>query len=99
MYIDEFSAGFGVKPKEWEGAAYIMGNSLRQWWQSYAPTHKSRMASVAIAGHSRYAMARAVGGAAEAAVEMDEGMDGGEEGMACEPKSGMWPMTGIPHFE
>lgn len=83
MFIDEFSAGFGVLPKDWaEGAANIMGNTVPQWSASYAPRRKSRMAQRAIAAHQQ------LRGKARAARAAMADM-GGEEDME-------WELAGLP---
>ena len=88
MFVDEFSAAFGVLPKDWaEGAANIMGNTVEQWKASYAPKRKSRLAQLAIASHQLITRARI----AEAA---QAGMGGDEQDE--EEQDVEWEMAGLP---
>lgn len=41
-------------PEMWEGAALVMGNSLRQWKQTYWPSRNKRMVDRAISNHVDY---------------------------------------------
>ena len=38
----------------WEGAAFVMGNSTKQWQASYNPNHKKRAIQGAVGAHSSF---------------------------------------------
>ena len=52
-------------PELWVGAASIMGNSVRQWKASYAPTLRMRQAQLAM---DTFLTPRHVGGQADVAL-------------------------------
>lgn len=37
LFVEHYMATTGNHPEEWEGAAYAMGNSTKQWREHYAP--------------------------------------------------------------
>jgi len=38
----------------WEGAAFVMGNSTKQWQASYNPNHKRRAIQGAVGAHASF---------------------------------------------
>ena len=63
----------------WEAAAFVMGNSVRQWKATYSPTLRKRTMQRGISSYSRFT-ARVLGD--EEGGEHEEGgeEEGGEEG-------------------
>lgn len=57
-YVEDFIAGMGDKPQTWDGAAVIMGNSVKTWTQNYAPTRRLRSARETIALHAEFTRRR-----------------------------------------
>jgi len=54
VFVEGYTSTHGVGPDTWDGAALIMGNSVSQWFASYNPSRKRRLAQVAISHHSSY---------------------------------------------
>lgn len=57
-YVEDFMSGMGDKPRTWDGAAVIMGNSVKTWRQNYAPTLRVRSAREVIALHAEFTRRR-----------------------------------------
>eukprot|EP00955_Chlamydomonas_euryale_P070239 360693-Chlamydomonas_euryale.AAC.1 len=54
IFVEGYTSTHGVGPELWEGAALIMGNSVQQWFQSYNPSKKRRLAQQTVDNHSAY---------------------------------------------
>ena len=54
MFVEEYTSMHGVGPSLWDGAAYVMGNSTRQWEATYNPSRKQRRAQEAVDAHSSF---------------------------------------------
>lgn len=57
-YVEDFIAGMGDKPHTWDGAAVIMGNSVKTWVRNYAPTYRARTSRDVIALHAEFTKRR-----------------------------------------
>ena len=57
-YVEEYISGMGDKPRTWDGAAVIMGNSVKTWGQNYAPMWRYKKAQEVIALHADYTRRR-----------------------------------------
>lgn len=79
-----------VDPTMWEAAAFVMGNSVRQWKATYSPTLRKRTMQRGISSYSRFT-ARVLGD--EEGGEHEEGgeEEGGEEGGGEEEEEGPPP--------
>ena len=52
MFVEEYTSAHGADPSTWDGCAAIMGNSTRQWRDTYNPSRKRRAAQRAIDVHN-----------------------------------------------
>jgi hypothetical protein len=59
VFVEDYTSKFGVEPEMWDGAAAIMGNTVRQWGASYNPSRRQRIAQRAVDGHAEYSTRRA----------------------------------------
>lgn len=57
-YVEDFISGMGDRPQTWDGAAVIMGNSVKTWKRNYAPTQRIRSARDVIALHAEFTKQR-----------------------------------------
>jgi len=66
--VPRFSPSFGrtifiesyvqdADPDLWDGAALVMGNTVKQWDASYQPSKRRRMVNMAISRHAEYGRA------------------------------------------
>ena len=51
IFVEDYTSNAGVAPEHWDGAAAVMGNSVRQWDATYNPSKRSRQAQGAVAQH------------------------------------------------
>ena len=56
-YVEQVSNDTGLPPEMWDGAATVMGNSVRQWAQSYNPSRRRRLAQQAVNGQAAFTAA------------------------------------------
>ena len=54
LFVEHFMATTGNHPEDWEGAAYAMGNSVKQWREHYAPQMRDRLAQEAVNSHQHW---------------------------------------------
>lgn len=59
MFVEDYTGANGVAPDMWDGAAVLMGNSVRQWEMSYGSSKRKRGAQEAADSHARYMEGRA----------------------------------------
>jgi hypothetical protein len=78
-FIEDYTSENGVEPDMWDGAACVMGNSVRQWRESYNPSRRSRQARATIAAHSRYVSRRIEDAQRTAAARDEEGLEDDEQ--------------------
>lgn len=57
-FVEDYTCKYGEVPEMWDGAAAIMGNSVRTWMQNYSPTLRRRRAQDVIAMHEDYTRRR-----------------------------------------
>jgi hypothetical protein len=68
IFVEHYMSTTGNHPEEWEGAAYAMGNSIKQWREHYAPQMRDRLAQEAVNSHQQWrATGRDQGGRGEPA--------------------------------
>lgn len=53
-FVEDYTGEHGVEPNVWDGAATIMGNTVRQWHVSYNRVKQAREAQQAVARHAEY---------------------------------------------
>lgn len=53
IFVEAYMSATATDPDAWEGAAAIMGNSPRQWRDSYTPNRKRRLVALAVQRHGR----------------------------------------------
>jgi hypothetical protein len=53
IFVEAYMGATATDPEVWEGAAAIMGNSPRQWRDSYTPNRKRRLVALAVQRHSQ----------------------------------------------
>ena len=70
-FVDEYTSTFGEEPAMWEGAATIMGNTVKTWMEAYNPRKRARDAQAAVDCHNEFA--------ARLGFDVDE--DLGEQGL------------------
>lgn len=58
IFIESYTED--ANPDSWEGAALVMGNSVKQWAASYEPSRKRKKVNMAINRHAAYVMASEV---------------------------------------
>ena len=54
-FVDKYTDEFGEEPALWEGAATIMGNTVKMWNEQYNPLKRGRDAQAAVDRHSGFA--------------------------------------------
>jgi len=54
-FVDKYTDEFGEEPALWEGAATIMGNTVKMWNEQYNPLKRGREAQAAVDRHSGFA--------------------------------------------
>ena len=54
-FVDKYTDEFGEEPALWEGAATIMGNTVKMWNEQYNPLKRGREAQAAVDRHSAFA--------------------------------------------
>jgi hypothetical protein len=54
LFVKHYMATTGNHPEDWEGAAYAMGNSTKQWREHYAPQMRDRLAQDAVNSHQQW---------------------------------------------
>lgn len=58
MWVEDYTGENGVDPEMWDGAAAVMGNSVRVWVEAYNPSRKRRAAQKAVNVHEGYVARR-----------------------------------------
>jgi hypothetical protein len=53
IFVEAYMSSTATDPEVWEGAAAIMGNSPRQWRDSYTPNRKRRLVALAVQRHGQ----------------------------------------------
>ena len=53
IFVEEYTSAAGAPPELWDGAAAVMGNTVRQWNATYNPSRKRRMAQGAVGAHAK----------------------------------------------
>lgn len=51
IFVEEYTSRVGADPEHWDGAAAVMGNSVRQWKATYNPSRQRRLAQGAVKAH------------------------------------------------
>lgn len=54
IFVEGYTSSNGVEPDLWDGAAHVMGTSVRRWGETYNPSRKRRQAQQAVDNHSNY---------------------------------------------
>ena len=54
-FVDAYTDEFGVEPSFWDGAATVMGNTVKMWNEQYNPKKRGREAEMAVANHKGFA--------------------------------------------
>ena len=54
-FVNTYTNEFGVEPALWDGAATIMGNTVKMWNEQYNPLKRGREAQAAVDRHSAFA--------------------------------------------
>ncbi len=54
LFVEHYIAVTGDSPENWEGPSYAMGNSPRQWRESYAPQRLRRLGQKAVDNLHKY---------------------------------------------
>lgn len=54
IFVEGYTSSNGVEPDLWDGAAHVMGTSVRRWGETYNPSRKRRQAQLAVDNHSNY---------------------------------------------
>ena len=54
-FVDKYTDEFGEEPALWEGAATIMGNTVKMWNEQYNPLKRGRDAQAAVDRHDKFA--------------------------------------------
>jgi len=53
-FVDEYTQTYGEEPAMWEGAATIMGNTVKTWMEAYNPRKRGRDAQAAVDNHQHF---------------------------------------------
>lgn len=54
IFVEGYTSGNGADESLWEGAALVMGNSVRRWKESYNPSRKRRLVELAMGNQQGY---------------------------------------------
>lgn len=54
-FVDCYTSEYGEEPEVWDGAATVMGNTVKTWKQHYNPRDRLRAAQHAVNTHSSFA--------------------------------------------
>ena len=54
-FVDSYTSVFGEEPEAWEGAATVMGNTVKMWNEMYNPLKRGREAQAAVDRHEGFA--------------------------------------------
>ena len=75
IFVEAYLQAHAADPELWEGAAAIMGNTPRQWRDSYTPNRKRRLIAQAVQGHGHVFCDGHIGGGG-AVASASTGQDG-----------------------
>ncbi len=53
-FVEDYTSANGVEPDLWDGAACLMGNTVRQWTASYRPMRRQHIAQRSVDAHAEY---------------------------------------------
>ena len=53
-FVEDYTSQLGVEPDLWDGAACLMGNTVRQWTASYRPHRRQMLAQRSVDAHAEY---------------------------------------------
>lgn len=62
IFVEAYTSANGAEPDYWDGAAAVMGNTVRQWSASYRPNRLVNAAEQAIEAHTSFVQALTNGG-------------------------------------
>lgn len=60
IFIEDYMATHGAEPDMLDGAAAVMGNTVKQWKASYMPQRRKRLASMAVVARHAEIVAHAI---------------------------------------
>lgn len=55
-FVSEYTNSLGVHPNMWDGAATVMGNTVRTWHRNYSPHKRSRECQRSVDLHNAFVM-------------------------------------------